>query len=82
MIGIQVSPKSYEVNHRKVISEPLDFRTKTYLVTKTEPIESVVTKLSNKKINLLSIPSKRIQAKFTLERKPTHVFKTDNPSDS
>jgi hypothetical protein len=66
MIGIQVSPKSYEVNYRKVISEPLDYKTKTYLVSKTEPIESAVPKLSNKKINLFSTPSKRIQTKYTL----------------
>jgi acyl-ACP thioesterase len=38
MIGLQVSPKSYEINHRKVVSEPLTFRTKTYLISKTDSI--------------------------------------------
>lgn len=80
MIGLEVSPKSYEVNHKKVISDRYVVKSKVYLVSKTESIESVVSKSSNKRINYLQNPIRKFQQKMTLERKATHDFR-EEPSD-
>ena len=74
MIGIEVCPKSYELNHQKVIKKRSTVVTisKNYALNKCESLDAVsMDKLSQKKINYLGTPTRKLLAKKTLSRKCT-----------
>ncbi len=75
-------PKSYELNHKKVIKKREVAIGKTYTISKCDSIESsfgFVEKPSQKRIMNLSVP-KRLLAKKTLERKGTQEVSRYEPS--
>lgn len=74
MIGIEVCPKSYQLNLQKIIKKRSTVVTinKHYAISKCESIDSAsMDKLSQKKINYLGTPTRKLLAKKTLSRKCT-----------
>lgn len=74
MIGLEVCPRSYELNHKKVIKAkaPTVTITKTFPLSRCESLDSgSMEKLTQKKINYLGTPARKLLVKKTLSRKCT-----------
>lgn len=84
MIGIEVCPKSYELNQNKIIKKRSQYVSinKHYTVSKCESLDAMpMEKLSQKKINYLAAPTRKLLMKKTLSRKCTQDVNREEDED-
>jgi hypothetical protein len=72
LLGLEVCPRSYEVNLRKIVHQPRTVTKLRTVVSSFDSSSSLFSKRRFKKTNTLTTPLKRLLAKCTLERKGTY----------